>query len=249
MGTPLLPLLVGCGLLAFGPSIAFLWVVVSQRAQLVIIALSGAFFWLTAILLSALVWYLFFNLTGAPKLYGVIIPISVAIQEYMRYLLYVAYVKAETAIRKVTTPTATLPLHDITSSLAGGVGFGTMQGVIMYGSVLAASSGPSVLFSESCPHMPLVFLSAVTCLCFIVLHTMLMIAAFVSFRRQNRAGVGMICAAHLAASYITVINTVQDGCRASLPLLVILVTAVSAFVILRIRDRSFPVTHGLVNPQ
>jgi hypothetical protein len=39
--TVLFPLVLGSGLIAFGPSIAFLWSVVSLRAQLVIVALSG----------------------------------------------------------------------------------------------------------------------------------------------------------------------------------------------------------------
>jgi hypothetical protein len=39
--TVVFPLLLGCGLTAFGPSVALFYTVVSKRAQLVIVALSG----------------------------------------------------------------------------------------------------------------------------------------------------------------------------------------------------------------
>jgi len=224
--TVVFPLLLGCGLTAFGPSVALFYTVVSKRAQLVIVALSGAFFWLTAILLSALVW------TMIPPLksyYGVIVPVGVIIQEAMRYGLYVTYSKSEQAIQAVATPNAALPLNLLTSALAAGLGFGTMQGVIMYGSVLAASTGPGVLFVDACPHMPLVMLSAINCLCFIVMNVTLMLVAFGAYRDNNRQRVMTVFLIHLVCSLVTVINTVDNGCAASLPLLVIIVTGTTAF--------------------
>lgn len=200
--------------------------------------------------MSAFIWYVLFHLTGASGLYGLIVPISVTVQEYARYLLYATYMKAENAIKAVATPTATLPLHDLSSAIAAGVGFGTMQGVIMFGSVLAGSTGPSVLFTPACPHVPLVLLSAGTSLCITTLHVVLMVAAFRAYRLKDRPAIGGIGAVHLAASAITVLNTTADGCRASLPLLVLLVGVVTAALVLAIRRGLFTVeqrrAHGQV---
>lgn len=221
-------LLVGCALVAFGPSVCFFWMVVSKRAQLVIVALCGAFCWLTAILLSAFIWYIIPPLKGY---YGVIVPIGVAIQEAMRYVLFRTYISAEGAIQAVATPSAALPLNDLTSSLSAGLGFGTMQGVIMYGSVLSASTGPGVLFVDSCPHIPLVLLSSISCLCFIVMNVVLMVAAFTAYRTHNVMHISLICGLHLVASLLTVINTYDNGCAVSLPLLVCLVGGMTCQVV------------------
>ena len=147
----------------------------------------------------------------------------------MRYVLYRTYSKAEEAIKAVATPNAALPLNLFTSSLAAGLGFGTMQGVIMYGSVLAASTGPGVLFVDSCPHIPLVMLSAVNCLCFIVMNITLMIVAFGAYESNNRQRVLTVFLIHLVCSLLTVINTVDNGCAPSLPLLIIVVFGTTAF--------------------
>jgi cytochrome bd-type quinol oxidase subunit 2 len=134
--------------------------------------------------------------------YGVIVPVGVIIQEAMRYGLYVTYSKAEQAIQAVATPNAALPLNLLTSALAAGLGFGTMQGVIMYGSVLAASTGPGVLFVDACPHMPLVMLSAINCLCFIVMNVTLMLVAFGAYRDNNRQRVMTVFLIHLVCSLV-----------------------------------------------
>ena len=42
---------------------------------------------------------------------------------------------------------------------AAGFGYGTMHVVIMYGSILAASTGPATLYAESCTSVPLVVVS------------------------------------------------------------------------------------------
>lgn len=150
----------------------------------------------------------------------------------MRYVLFRTYIKAEGAIQAVATPSAALPLNDLSSSLSAGLGFGTMQGIIMYGSVLSASTGPGVLFVDSCPHIPLVLLSAVTCLCFIVMNVVLMVAAFTAYRTHNLNQVAVICGLHLVASLLTVINTYENGCAVSLPLLVCLVGGMTCHIIL-----------------
>lgn len=108
------PLLFGCILLAFGPLASLFFVLISQRAQLVIISLGGAFTWLVAILLTATIWYIIPPLKDSVE---ATIPFSVVVQELFRLAFYVGYTKTERAVQNVATSTHQLPLNDLTSSL------------------------------------------------------------------------------------------------------------------------------------
>lgn len=113
-GTVNWPLFFGCILIAFGPLASLFFVVVAKRAQLVIIALSGAFTWLVAILVSATLWRIIPPLKSSIE---ATIPVSVLVQEIARYVFYVLYTRTERAVLKVTTSSNQFPLNDITSSL------------------------------------------------------------------------------------------------------------------------------------
>lgn len=108
------PLFFGCILIAFGPLASLFFVVVAKRAQLVIIALSGAFTWLVAILVSATLWRIIPPLKSSIE---ATIPVSVVVQEIARYVFYVLYTRTERAVLKVTTSSNQFPLNDVTSSL------------------------------------------------------------------------------------------------------------------------------------
>ena len=69
-----------------------------------------------------------------------------------------------------------------------------------------------------------------------------MLRAMPTFNPDNptfRALVGAIFATHLAASAVTVLNTTSNGCRASLPLLVLLTVAVTVALVIAIRRGDF----------
>lgn len=108
------PLFFGCILIAFGPLASLFFVVVAKRAQLVIIALSGAFTWLVAILVTATLWQIIPPLKTSIE---ATIPVGVVVQEAFRYVFYVLYTRTERAVQKVTTSPRQFPLNDITSSL------------------------------------------------------------------------------------------------------------------------------------
>ena len=139
-------LFTGCGLVAFGPSVAFLVLVVSRRSQLVIVMVSSAFAWLLAVLLSALLWKLL------PPATAVAIPLvaSVLIQEAVRFAFVKGYSRAEQGVALMAAASV-LPFNDLSSSLAAGLGFGGMYALIMYGGVLATSQEPADYFTEAGP--------------------------------------------------------------------------------------------------
>lgn len=122
-----------------------------------------------------------------------------------------------------------LPLNDMTTSLAAGLGFGTMHALMMAGSLIAASGGEGTLFEDSCPHIPLVLTVALTALGFTVLDIIFMILGFLAERKRSNSLISVIVVLHLAAALSTLANTNDDGCIASMLLLVTVVIISGSF--------------------
>lgn len=220
---------IGCGLLAYSPPFAVLFILLSKRPQLVIIALSGAFFWLCSILITSLLWSIV-KVSGN-NVWPFVIIASVLFQESCRYLCVLGYRKTEIMIKQSSPHSSEVfPLNDLSSSLASGIGFGTMHSLLMYGSVLVASNGTGVLFEDSCPMMPLIVMSAFNSLAFLILDIVLMILAFISDRNKSYLLWVIIVAIHLVASMITLANKSHYGCEISLTLLLILVVSSLGFL-------------------
>ena len=142
---------------AYGPTTVLFFMVVSQRAQLVILSLASAFTWLVSILIVATLWQII------PPLQDSIwatVPLSVVVQSIARVGIFYGYSKGELLIAKVATSPSAFPLNDPTSALSAGVGFGLMSSLMLYGGVVASSlNGRGAVFSESCTSVPLLFVS------------------------------------------------------------------------------------------
>lgn len=225
----------GCLLTAFGPLVSLFFVVVSCRAQLVILAIAAAFAWLVSILVSSLFWII---IPPLKESISATVPLSVLIQELFRYGLFRAYVSGENAIKQVTTSDAQLPLNDFTSSLAAGVGFSLMQVTMMYGSVLASSlGGKGAVFTDACSDLPLIFVSGLHALAFGFMNVALMIMAFNAYRQGSVVNIALIVILHMAAALATLFNLNDDGCVYSIPLSfgVALLSCAGAFVTIKKR--------------
>ncbi|RLN53645.1 hypothetical protein BBJ28_00010711 [Nothophytophthora sp. Chile5] len=192
------PLLFGCILVGFGPLAALFFVVVAKRAQLVIIALSGAFTWLVAILVTASLWQV---IPPMKTSLSATVPVAVAVQEAFRMLFFYLYTRTERAVAAVTTSAHQLPLNDITSALAGGVGFSVMHALLMFGSLVASSTGSrGAAFSASCESIPLVFSAAISALALTVMDVALMVVAFDGYRKRSALAVGAVFVIHMGVA-------------------------------------------------
>lgn len=166
--------------------------------------------------------------------------IGVALQEASRCAFFALYALATKKVLAVADASPNLslqPLNDLSSALAAGIGFGTMQVVVNYGTVLTAaldSRGGATYYSASCSGMSLFIVSAATALCFFIMQVAWTVATFFALRRANIKKWGWLVAAvvamHYAASLSTLFNTVDGGwgCAVSIPaaaLLALLATA------------------------
>ncbi|KAL3656548.1 hypothetical protein V7S43_018625 [Phytophthora oleae] len=210
------PLLFGCILVGFGPLAALFFVVVARRAQLVILALSGAFVWLVAILVTATLWQIIPPLKTS---LSATVPVGVVVQEAFRLLFFHLYTRTELAVKRVTTSSHQLPLNDVTSSLAGGVGFSVMHALLMFGSLVGSSTGSrGAAFSASCESIPLVFSAAISTLALTALDVALMVVAFDGYRKRSALAVGAVFVIHMGVALSALANMNTNGCYISIPM-------------------------------
>jgi hypothetical protein len=210
MTTPALAL--GSGLVAFGPFLALFGMIIYQKAQLVIVVTTAAFFYLIGATVGAMIWSVF-DWIGFYGPLAAMIP-AVLTQFMARCAFVSLYHKVELVIQESlqkeeenTTNTSNashaptqrptekdwtetakmrLQLNDAACGVAAGVGFGGMHLIIMYGTLLASemSTNVGVLYQDSCPAVPSLAVSAVYALCFFILDLFWMFFTFFGLRRR-----------------------------------------------------------------
>jgi hypothetical protein len=83
---------------------------------------------------------------------GIWLLLGVILQEALRFFLFFrAYDRAEAAFSIVATNGVLFPLSDFSSSLAAGLGWGTVEAIILHGSTIVAAIGPGTLATDQCP--------------------------------------------------------------------------------------------------
>lgn len=215
-------------MIAFSPSCIFY--LFRNRPQLYIIALAAAFAWLMSMLCSGMFWSLV-HLSGE-NVWPLTVIVAVLFQEAARFVFIYCFRRTEKIIKNSTNYTEELlPMNDLSTSLAAGIGFGTMHSLMMAGSLIAASGGEGTLFEDSCPHIPLVLTVSLTALGFTILDVIFMVLGFVAERKRSNHLVAVIVVLHVAAALSTLANMHGFGCIASLLLVLAVVVISSAMLV------------------
>jgi len=212
---------IGASLVGFSFPIALFVILVSKNAQLVVVTLCAAFFWLLALLSASLLWYIIPLLQES---YWGIIILTVIFQEIFRYVFFHFYSKAERSFSVVSTNAIQFPLTDFYSATAAGLGFGGMYTVLMYGTIVSNSLGPGTVFADTCPHFSTFVSASGSALLFSILHLFLMIIAFEGYRLKQMLQIAAVVLLHLACALSITINQVPwYGCIIYFPVLTTLV--------------------------
>ena len=107
------------------------YLVVLQRPQLTIVAVSNGFVWLLSLLLCSLIWMI---IPPLKDVYSYVVVVSVMVQEAVRYGAILAYFKVVESIKaRVSRTERMLPLTSLSASLSAGVGVAIMYSLVMYG--------------------------------------------------------------------------------------------------------------------
>eukprot|EP00753_Platysulcus_tardus_P018579 PLAT6931.1.p2 GENE.PLAT6931.1~~PLAT6931.1.p2 ORF type:complete len:254 (+),score=127.98 PLAT6931.1:30-764(+) len=222
-----LPLIVGNAAIAMAPVLAVFGLMVSKRPQLIIMVIIAGFFWLNAAWLSTWPGLIPGVLDNSGSHAWLLLLPSVIMQFLVRYAYFRTYRRLEKGVIDMFGGVRVLPMDDLTSALAAGVGFAGMYVLVMYGGILQYAGGLATLVAPQCG-MSLFLLNSMTAYLFAILHLLWMLLAFDAFRRTSRLQYAIILASHLLASAVTLFNDAPGGCALALPLLAVITLAVAA---------------------
>ncbi|RIA90081.1 gamma-secretase subunit Aph-1 [Glomus cerebriforme] len=199
----------GCALTAYGPPLAIFFLTVAKDAQLVILMVSSAFFWLISILIASSIWFVSKSKDPITVLY------SVLLQELFRWFFFKLLSRAEKGLI-LASANPTSPFNRSTFAFVSGLGFGFMNGLVTYINPLVSSVGSGVIMCKSCPTLTSFFIGAITTCLSILLHITWMVLAFEGFIYPKRKYYYIIWVvlSHLGASYSTLFNQseIKFGC-------------------------------------
>lgn len=236
--------LVGVTVFGFGPSAALFFSVIAKRSQLVLIAVTSAFFCLIALVLTGALYLAVDGLENSPEL---TIIIGVMFQEVARWGFLELYDRGDRRVHKLVEGSSKSPFTDFSSAISAGFGFGLVYALIMYGGVLGASTEPGDYFTEACPKVSGFIVSAMLALLYQVLHIALSILMLDAVRRQQSERYGFffrlisIMLMHLAVSLLSLLNTDADmgGCKSGITLMTVAVVLICAAGVLTVRKKDY----------
>lgn len=199
----------GSAAVGLAPLACFFFQIVYPKSQLLIVAISAAFFYLLSTVVSGFCWYILDPVIGLSSGWCAIAP-AVLCQFFFRVGFVKMYHKVEQAIEQSVAVSEAenqkegendddndsqgtdvgalklkLELNDAASGFAAGVGYGGLHAIIFFGSLLASESATTgVLFQPSCPYVPTLVVSALNCCGFFFLDIIWMLFTFFGVRRR-----------------------------------------------------------------
>ncbi|XP_037799969.1 gamma-secretase subunit Aph-1-like [Penaeus monodon] len=216
----------GCGLIAFGPSLAMFGLTIATDPIRTIMLVASAFFWLLALLFSSILYTAVVQLQDY-LVFGVIC--SVLFQELFRFLWFLLIQKAEGGLKKVSDGNMQIVENKHILAYVSGLGFGMISGAFSLVNVLADMTGPGTIGMKGDPKNFFI-VSAVTSLAFILLHVFWGILFFNALHRRAYLQLAYVILCHMLASCITLMNPIYSVTIPTIWILTIL-SGVLAFIV------------------
>ncbi|KAH9518731.1 anterior pharynx defective 1 [Bulinus truncatus] len=204
---------IGCTGIAFGPPFALCLFTIARDPMRVIVLIASAFFWLTALLFSSILWFAVVPLRETLA-FGLVF--SVLFQELFRFLFYKTMRLANDGLIKVSqqSDNALVPPKDFSNThimaYVSGLGYGLISGAFSLVNVLADLSGPGTIgiLGDS---KYFFWCSSYLTLCFILLHTAWGVIFFAGMDRKRYSFVAFVVLSHMLVSCLTLLN--QESSR------------------------------------
>ena len=197
----------GSLLIAFGPPVAFFYLVLSRRATLVILTIGSAFSWLCGLFLASIVWWV---LEPFREVYAVTVPVAVLSTECMRYLFWLIWTKGHQSLNQDAGKKLEDEMSLFAESISAGMGAGICSS-LMYAGVLWSAWGPGVLLNSSCFGASIYLVGAVASLLNNILLIQWAILAHDAYRRGSWLLALLVGASHLFSSLMSIFNSGQFG--------------------------------------
>ncbi|XP_077978258.1 gamma-secretase subunit Aph-1-like [Glandiceps talaboti] len=193
--------LFGATFIAFGPVFAMFIITIAREPVKIIVMIAGSFFWLLALLLSSLLWYIVVPLRDE---LAFALVFSVLFQEGFRWAYYKILRKADDGMQQFGDAGHSLISKNQTGYVAG-LGFGVMNGAMSYVNILADNSGPGTVGINGDPELFLLTSAILTC-CFTLLHTFWGVVFFYGMDKKKYVMVISVVATHMFVSCMTLLN-------------------------------------------
>jgi len=190
----------GCAFTAFGPFVAMFWLTISKDAQLVIVLIASAFFWLLSLLLSSILWLVASPLKDELA-FGV--TFSVLFQELFRLAIFKLLKKADEGLISITGNHSPLRKHKL--AYVSGLGFGIMSGLFAMVNILADITGPGDLGLYGDSDNFLIVSAFLTC-AFVLLNTFWSIVWFDAWEKRNFINFAVVLFSHWFVALMTLLN-------------------------------------------
>ncbi|KAI8899071.1 gamma-secretase subunit Aph-1 [Globomyces pollinis-pini] len=185
-----------CFLIAFGPSIALLFLYIGRKPRLLLLSLGSAFIWTITIMSLSIVWYLIPNLSPIS-----LIITSTVFQESTKILEYYILKKINNTLDSISSNSHFNSLHH---SFAIGYGTGFMSALVHFINPLAQTTGPGILTCQACPSTNVFFIGAIITLLFTLLNITWTIISFDGFKKGHWLQFLYVIVNHALASYYNV---------------------------------------------
>jgi len=209
----------GCAFIAYGPALALFAFTVAKDPIRIIILIASAFFWLVSLLVSSLFWMAAQTL-GSVLAVGLVF--SVLFQELFRFFVYLLLRKAEVGLKKLTDSDTEIISNKHILAYVSGLGFGFISGCFSFVNVLADIAGPGTVGLRGDSNLFFVT-SAITTLCFILLHTAWAVLFFHALDMKKYLALVWVIGSHLLVSCLTLLNGSNMYLATILPAILVLV--------------------------
>ncbi|XP_061231300.1 gamma-secretase subunit APH-1A isoform X1 [Neopsephotus bourkii] len=203
----------GCAAIAFGPALALVLLTVAAEPLRVLVLVAGAFFWLVALLLASLLWFLLLRVSEpraqaqAQPQRGLLLvgaAGSVLLQELFRFAYFKVLKKADEGLGTISEDGRS-PLSLRQMAYVSGLSFGIISGTFSITNILASSMGPGTVGIHG--DSPYYFItSAFITMALVLLHTFWGIVFFDACERRRYWGLGLVVTSHLLTSGLTFLN-------------------------------------------
>uniref|UniRef100_A0A1B6CPL9 Gamma-secretase subunit Aph-1 n=1 Tax=Clastoptera arizonana TaxID=38151 RepID=A0A1B6CPL9_9HEMI len=218
----------GCVGVAYGPPLAmFVFTIMSDPIRIIIL-IASAFFWLVALFLSSLLWFVLPLKTTLA--FGIVS--SVLFQEVFRFLIYKLLRKAEAGLKKVTIPNTNIEIACNKQVLAyvAGLGFGIMSGAFSLVNIIADLVGPGTVGLKG-GYAMFSLTSAFMTMCFILLHTFWGVIFFSAIDSNNLIYVSWVVISHILVSGFSLFTQTILWLAVAPTLLILILNGYIAFIL------------------
>ncbi|SPQ99119.1 GDT1 family protein [Plasmodiophora brassicae] len=208
-----LPMFWGAVLVAYSVPASLFIFLIYPRMQLFVTFVFGVAAWILAMVATSIIGCAF---TSAP----LILAISLVMLELFRFCLIYMYRVVQPVFARTSVNAVKFPVDDLSSSLAAGLGFATVQAVVIFGSVVDSAVGPGMFSSQSCPNLPFFVSASITTFLQEITQISLMVVAFAAVPDRMihaRLAVALLPVVILHAVSVFA-NELVASCTVALPL-------------------------------